>query len=228
MLIMQLGALATDAAQRGDDRAADTLQAAAALLFEDKEAVEKVDRRRRRDREARPVANPRIPRTGPNPPKSSESAEIVGGSQGFSPTPPFPNSPTQHESHRAPIDAVEAEYAAAVEGLTGMVSDRMGTLWPDVDAFVRRREYRTWKAWLKEVLTSLTGGQAEPEDVASVCRDDEALTRSIGSPKGFRIFVASAAKERVHPRPNDTHQKPRGGVAMRTFANGRDALRDLP
>jgi hypothetical protein len=82
---------------------------------------------------------------------------------------------------------------------------------------------------MKEMLTIITGGQATPADLAQVCRDDAALQRPIGSPKGLRSFVANAVQERKSPpKPGyQQPQKPRGGVAMRTFSNGQDALRDI-
>ncbi len=215
-LIMQLGALATDAAQRGDDRAAQTCQDAAELLFADKSAVDWLDQHRRRDRERKPKreGNPRI---------SVESAEIQSASQGFSPTPPFPNSP---ETRVTPREADDAIYVAAVERLTALLAMRLGERWSDVDGFLRRREYSTWKAWMNEMLSVITGGRATEEDLAQVCRDDEALERPIGSPKGLRTFVASAVGERTNP-PAQRNPQRRGGVAARTFDNGRKALEGL-
>jgi hypothetical protein len=217
-LIMRLGALAADAAQRGDDRAAAIARDAAELLMQDHAIVDKAERRQRSDRERKPVKNPRIPRN------TAESAESESASQGFSPTPPFPNSPeTSRDTARSEADAM---YAESVENLTGMLVSRVGSCWPDIDGFIKRRPYATWKGWMKEMLTVLTGGSATAEDLAQVCRDDAALERAIGSPKGLRTFVASAVRERTAPVTQ--HPPARGGVANRTFANGRDALRGLP
>lgn len=211
MLITQLGILSTEAAQCGDDRAAATLQEAAQHLLDvhgDLCALERrrdKDRRRKRSEDSTESA------------ESKESAESAESPRGFSPKPPFPNpSDTTHST----------AYGRGVERNTALLSSRMGDLWPDADAFVRRREYVTWDGWLKEMLSILTGGKATEADLAQVCRDDEALERPIGTPKGLRIFIGSAIQERTNPGT----QRPRvaGGVANRTFANGRDALRGLP
>lgn len=83
------------------------------------------------------------------------------------------------------------------EGLITLVSQSMGALWPDVDAFVKPRPYETWKGWLKEIQTMLVGGQATSADVAQACRDASTLDRPLTSPKGFRAFVGSAVRERM-------------------------------
>lgn len=229
MIIIQLGALETAAAQCGDDRTAATLRAATELLFADKSALDELevfrrdaDERKRRDRERHPRKPPRISR---NSTEFHGTVGIPDRSPGFSPTPPFPAPSVDTTHHTAGAREANAAsrtdtlYAESVENLTGLLSTRMGEHWPDVDGFLKRRLYETWKAWMKEMLTLLTSSGAGPADVAQVCRDDAALARPIGSPKGFRIFVASAVEERVHPKPskasNPSHpakQNGRGGA----------------
>jgi hypothetical protein len=114
-----------------------------------------------------------------------------------------------------------------VENLTGLLSSRMGTYWPDADGFLKRRDYATWKAWMKEMLTILTGGQAMPVDLAQVCRDDGALARPIGSPKGLRHFVGSAVDERKHPKQSGPRAPKNVGTGGRAYSTTLDAIEDL-
>lgn len=231
---MELGSLATEAALRGDDRAVATLRSAAELLFADKSAVDALEElrrgeeaRRTRDRERRPVQNPRIPR------KSTESSEIGGiqtASQGFSPTPPFPNPPDNNDNTTArvkkrAVTQEEKDYADVVELYTGMLVQRVGPLWPDVDGFIKRREYATWVGWIKEMLALITGGQGTVQDLAQVCRDDQALERKIATPKGLRIFMGSAQRERLHGNGNGTRAKT--GPGERSYHAAKAALEDL-
>lgn len=224
-LIMQLGALATDAAQRGDDRAAAIVRAAAQHLMDMHADLQSLQRRREKDRTRKHSAD------------SAESTDSVGGSQGFSPTPPFPNSPKttttttpREREHSGDL------YAESVENLTGLLHTRFGDeLWPDIDGFLRRREYATWAGWMKEMLSCMTGGQAMECDVAQVCRDDAALERKIGSPKGLRTFVASAARDRLTPKEDGPRRPPFGAgvrperpsIGARAFATTLDAIKDL-
>lgn len=220
-VIARLGTLIEDAVQRGDDRASASLRDALELIVSDagndralkgRRSNDAERQRRKRERELRDVTLRHVSQRD--------------GSQGFSPTPPFPNSPRHEDDDTARV-AADAVYAESVENLVGMVTERVGSAsWPDVDGFLKRRHYATWKGWLKEMLAILTGGKASVDDLAQVCRDDAALDRPIGSPKGLRTFVASAMRDRLHPA--STEPRVRGGVAMRTYANGRNALRDLP
>ncbi|HXD22890.1 MAG TPA: hypothetical protein VN613_05985, partial [Gemmatimonadaceae bacterium] len=139
-----------------------------------------------------------------------------------SPHTPLPN-PLSTTTTTTPRDAV---YAESVDNLIGLLSGRMGAMWPDVDGFLKRRTYQTWGAWMKEMLSLITGGNAMEEDLAQVCRDDAALDRPLGSPKGLRTFVANAVRERLSPSSGVPRKT--GGVAQRTFENGRKALEGLP
>ncbi|MES2359993.1 MAG: hypothetical protein V4529_16760 [Gemmatimonadota bacterium] len=188
-LIMELGALATDAAQRGDDRAAQTLRSAAERLFADTSAVDYMDRHRRRDRERKTELRG-IPR------KSTESDDFQGRPLGFSPTPPFPTPPeTQHNTAREAI----SEDAELFKQYAGLLSLAMGEgPFRDADAFVRRRPSDTWLGWFREMLALIgPGSQYVAADLAQVCRDDTALDRKIASPKGLRVFLGSARAERI-------------------------------
>jgi hypothetical protein len=202
-LIMQLGALATSAAQRGDDRAAQTLTDAAELLFADKSAVDLVEERRRRDRDRKPKKD----RVVGNPRKSMESAEIQSAPSGFSPTPPFPNPLTQQHN-----TAREERSTDMVETYSKLLCGAMGDdLFADAISFARRRPFDTWQAWFREMLSLIgPGSQYVAGDLAQVCRDDAALDRPIASPKGMRVFLASARQERISagsatPSPSSDH-----------------------
>jgi hypothetical protein len=225
-MVLSLGRLADEAAQRGDDRAAETLRDAAKMLFAD----QRIDKVRQRDRK-RKADSTGIHR---NP------AESTAGSQGFSPTPPFPNSPKSLEEtprEADPIDAVDAEYASMVEMLQTQLAERLGEHYADVDAFVRRRPFATWKGWLKEIAAQLTGAKTTPADIAQVCRDDECLPRKVESPKGLRVFIRSAVEERLtqnaqNGAPSRPPARPAGGgerlsIGARAFATTRDAIKDL-
>lgn len=190
MLITHLKTNAEQAAQRGDDRAAALFDAAAQMLYEDGVAAaalaarrnadaDRQDRRRRR-KEAENVTLGHV-----------TSRDTRDGSFP-SPTPPSLSPTPQHNTARDPVDGRDV----IVEQLIGLLSERMGALWPDVDAFLKRREYTTWKGWLSEMLAATTGGSAKPEDLAQVCRDDTTLARPVGSAKGLRVFIRSAIDER--------------------------------
>lgn len=192
-VIMNLAGLTNEAALRGDDRAAAMLREAVELLMAD----QTIDRRRQWDRDRKRESRKDTPRY------QVESGGIRGQADsppsGFSPTPPFPNPPeskTTTPRGREASETAEAEYAEMVELLTGQLAQQTGEDWPVVDAFVKRREYVTWKGWLTALLSQLTGGHATSADLAQVCRDDEALKRPIGSPKGLRAFVGDAVRER--------------------------------
>lgn len=186
MVITQLGALVEVAEQRGDDRASSILRDAIELLVDGAT----LDRRRRVDRERKRL------KPSADSAESVESVDVRIRPLGFSPTPPFPTPPDSTTPTPRARDARGDENAQLTDGLISLVSQSMGARWPDVDAFVRRREYHTWAGWLKAMQTALVSGGATPDDVAEVCRDDAALTNPVGSPKGFRAFVASAVRER--------------------------------
>jgi hypothetical protein len=80
-----------------------------------------------------------------------------------------------------------------------MLHQQMGDeFFRDADAFVRRRNYATWRGWLREMLALIgPGSQFAAADLAQVCRDDAALERPIGTPKGLRSFLASVHVERM-------------------------------
>ena len=188
-MITQLGTLATEAAQRGDDRAAATLRDAIALLFEDATAIKALAMRRenessrqRRSRASRDVTRNHV---------------TERDTPGFSPTPPFP-APLTTPPPPPRASESDAEYRRACETYTELLRTRATSdEWTDIDAFIKRRNYATWKGWLSEMLKLTTGGQATVPDLAQVCRDDAALERPIGSPQGLRGFLRSAAEERL-------------------------------
>lgn len=208
--------MATAAAQCGDSRTAATCHDAAELLLEDKASVDaaaavrvaeqqrKADQARRkreqRTRESRTVTG----RHG----TSRDSLEV-------SPD-PFLNPEDNDDD-----TAREAPWV-------GLLQERMGSRWSDVKVFLGRRDSSTWDSWTKEMLSILTGGIATEDDLAQVCRDDGTLDRRVGSARGLRTFVATAARDRVTPPMNGITARPRGGVAQRTFDNGRKALEGLP
>lgn len=149
----------------------------------------------RRERDRRRKAN--------RPRKSAESVEIHG-SGGMRSSSSF----SLDESLEEKDSSVSAEIRGT-EQPDEVVLQRMDLLcgavgdaeWSDVDAFIRRRPYYTWKGWADEMLTLIgPGSQFLPCDLVRVCRDDAALTRPIGSPKGLRIFLADARVVRVRER----------------------------
>lgn len=209
-MITYLKTLADNPALHGVDRAAEMLHEAAQMLYDDAVAQAALEKRRTADatrqRRFRNVS-------------SVTSRDQRDGSS-LPPTPPLLTPTTQHSTPR------DVEYEGMVERLQVLLHSQVGDhCWEDVDAFVMRREYRTWASWLKEMLTLLTGGKAIPEDLARACRDDGALKEPIGTPKGLRTFVASAIAERLAPSSSPAPR--RGGVAQRTFDNGRRALEGM-
>jgi len=213
-LVWDLGKVAEDAALRGDDRAAAVVRSAAKHIMDAQAEVCALERRREKDRKRK--------RTSAESVESTESAEAPK----VSPDPFL--TPKTDESSR--VRARDNEDAELLEQCTDMLSSQMGNLWSDVDDFLRRRDYSTWLGWVKEMLTILTGGKALPVDLAQVCRDDAALDRPIGSPKGLRSFIANAILERTTPSVAVAVQPIRraaGGVAQRTYNNGRTALDGL-
>lgn len=212
-MVTELGLLAKDATLRGDDRAVTILTDVAGHLMEVHSDLLKLEERRRKDRQ-----RPRRRTTDST--ESSDSAESAEKG-GFPPDPlSSKNLPPQHNTAR---EAVDGEM---VERLTAQLSRAMGDLWPDADAFLKRRPAPTWVGWLREMAGSIgPGSQFVATDLAQVCRDDSALDRPIGSPKGLRIFLSSARNERLNPRPPDGRQ--RTTAAQRTMDNGLHALKDI-
>jgi hypothetical protein len=213
-MIWDLGSIANSAAQRGDDHAAATIRNAAQFIMDMHADLQSLQRRREKDR------------TRKHSKDSADSTDSVGGSQGF--PGPLPNSTTTPDTPRAKADSV---YAESVDNLIAIVTERVGDRWGDVDGFLKRRQYQTWKGWLKEMLTIITGGKATADDLASVCRDDAALERPIGSPSGLRSFVAKALLERTSRPPsaaaaNRVHGV-RPGIGQRAFDTTRAAIEDM-
>lgn len=189
-LVMQLNALSTEAAQRGDDRAAATLEEAARMLFADRT----VDKRRKYDRtrkkEEREVHRIPVESGGVRGQADAAPSEVSPLAS------PLPNSPDNNNTARG---ALAAKLDDLTEMHRGNLSGQMGPLFDDANDFVQRRPSETWAAWFKEMLSWLAGGKALPDDIAQVCRDDAALTRPVASPKGFRVFMRSAIEERLTP-----------------------------
>lgn len=193
-------------------QASDT-QGLACLAFELLVMAGREIERREKDRQ-RKRENPRIPRN------STENVESLNGS-------PHPSlNPTTQ-----PVTT--AREAESLEELThrrcAMLCEAVGPeLWPDVDAFLKRRDYWTWKGWADEMLKLVTGTQYLPGDLAQVCRDDAALSRPIGSPFALRRFIGNAHRERTTPPVERGKSPRRGGVGQRTYENAMDALKDIP
>lgn len=202
-VITQLGAIATSAAQCGDDRTVDVIRDAIELLVKDMALADKDERRRASDRSRKPAKNPRIPR------KTVESAES-GSAPSVFPHTPFPTPPDNTTTgERAMQEEFPNDVVTTLAATT--LCDRMGpTRWSDVTGFLRRRPKETWPGWLKEILSSITGGGACEDDAARVCRDDATLDRRIGSAKGYRIFLSSAIQERIQAA------QPRSSTPART------------
>lgn len=76
-----------------------------------------------------------------------------------------------------------------------MLRRHCGHEWPEVEAFLLRREADKEDGWAKEMLRITTGTQWTVADLAQVCRDDAALDRPIGSPFALRRFIQNAHHE---------------------------------
>lgn len=152
--------------------------------------------RRERDRLRKQGARP-IPR------KSTESAEIHGpggmrSSRSFSLDESLEEKDSTASAEIRGNEQPDELVLQRMDLLRGAVGDAD---WPDVDAFIRRRPYYTWKGWSDEMASLIgPGSQFLPCDLVRVCRDDAALSRPIGSPKGLRIFLADARVVRVRER----------------------------
>src|ERR1051326_6093564 len=117
-LILGLGGLATEAAQRGDDRAAGLLRDAVEFLVSDAHAAAELEKARARNR----VRQSRYRERHVTPVTSLNVTNVTDPS--FSPGPPFPTQTAEYETTRA-REAVEAD-AEMIERFTGMLAERMG------------------------------------------------------------------------------------------------------
>lgn len=222
--MMQLGALQSAAAQRGDDRAADVLGQVAELLSSLHQSAERDERRRASDRgrqdkhrrkdghvTSRDVTLHHVSHVTPSPlfPPSRALPSL-------SPHPDDDNNSrdARSVSHR---DARDAEQDELTERYAAMLHAAMGDeLFRSADEFVKRRPYATWLGWFREMLALIgPGSQFVASDLAQVCRDDAALDRPIGTPKGLRSFLASVRAERVAPKEP--------AVPVRSNGNGKAA-----
>jgi hypothetical protein len=215
-IMAELGALMRDAEQRGDHAAAATCLAAIAALAEAHAEVAKVDDRRRRDRDRKRLDSV----------DSAESAEIeeflaAPAPSPSSPTPPPTHTPTRESAHHAggraregssgpggetveehPSDAdldpptPERPSAETTRAMAERLAVQLGEHWGSVQAFVRSRERRTWRGWLKEVSKALLSGGCLPADVAGACDDALTARDELTGAKGFRAFCASHKAER--------------------------------
>lgn len=223
-VLTQLGQLIGDAEQRGDDRAVLALRSALELI-DDYGATD----RALKDRRHADAERQRRKREKPIQSHGSHvtSRESRDGSQGF--PGPLPNSPTTtHDTPRAQANSV---YAESVDNLIAIVSEKVGDRWGDIDSFLKRRQFQTWKAWLKEMLAVSTGGKATMDDLAQACRDDGALERPLASPSALRSFVSRAFMERTSRPPsaagaNSTHGV-RPGIGKRAHDTTLAAIEDL-
>lgn len=201
-LLIDLGALASEAAQRGDDRAADILRRTVAFMVEADADLRALEQRRRSDK-----ARPRRPSV---PQKSAESAESVVPRHLRSSSSSLLESNTESTDYYAeprtaesvvPLHStrIDEEIQRLIDLLRGAMGDERFVA---ADAFIRRRPYRTWKGWLDEMLAMLgPASQYTPVDLERVCKDDAALDRPIGSPRGLRSFMQNARIERLKPEP---------------------------
>lgn len=70
--------------------------------------------------------------------------------------------------------------------------------WPDVEAFLCRRDYVKWDGWLDEMHKLVKmGSQFTPDDLGRVCRDDRLLSKPLGSAFALRTFLGNARNERL-------------------------------
>lgn len=178
-LVWDLGKVAESAALRGEDRAADTVRAAAKRLMDYGAEVAALERRR---------ANDRI-RKRKGSTESRESAESTESAEAPKVSPdPFltPKTDTPHTT-RAREESPE-------------LVDQMGEFWPSVERFLMRRDVATWPGWVRQMRKEIgPGSQYTPADLAQICDDDEAMSSPIGTPFGMRVFL----KKRVIERTTD-------------------------
>lgn len=197
-LIVDTSSLISDATQRGDDRAAAILTRLVAFLIKADADLSALESRRTADRER----SRRVPQ------KSTESAEIrrISGTGALRSSSSSFSKRELEETTTTPR-ASPAESAVQMTGIDADVQQRIDLLrsamadeFPAADDFVRRRQYSTWKGWLDEMLSLIgPGSQFVPSDLARVCKDDAALERPIGSPRGLRSFLGNARLERLNP-----------------------------
>lgn len=246
-LIIDLGALAAEAARRGEERAETILRRAVAFVVQADSDLTVLEGRRRadRDRPRRPQnpqksaesvdlsvpPNPqkstesaarRVPR---NPQKSAESAEIGGIRGTLAPLTTEISTAVQEERTTTATESrddysareTSAESAESAvpqrddrtERIVASVRASSGGHWPDVERFLGRRAYHTWAGWGDAMLKLVhPGSQYTWTDIAQVCRDDEALTRKVESPMGFRTFVLNARVERINAKTASEKARP--------------------
>jgi hypothetical protein len=211
-LIMDLGALQRDATLRGDDRAVAVLSQVAKALLDGDAAVAAIEERRSRENEQRAQDAERKRRSRHRMSRDIRGHPVTSGlssdgsvlTQGSSVVELQEQQQQQLRVESTPR-ARSAESAGQAtpsdgrtEGILAMLSASAGDYWPDVDRFLCRRPYVRWAGWGDEMLRLAgPGSQFTWADLAAVCRDDEALTRPVESPKGFRTFVVNARIERV-------------------------------
>lgn len=110
-----------------------------------------------------------------------------------------------------------------------------GDLWPDVEAFLMRRDYAKWSGWLDEMQRLVKiGSQFTAEDLARVCRDDKVLPNPLGSCFALRKFLGNARQERLaeirSPPSAADASSTRGvrpGIGQRAYDTTRAAIEDL-
>ena len=162
-----------------------------------------------------------------NPRTSAESTESADMRSSSSNTPLVLTTNTDYSANVRGIrghEGVEEHVLKSIDLLRGSVGDED---FRAVDEFIGRRPYRNWKGWLDEMLACVgPGSQYTPADLVRVCKDDAALERPIGSPRGLRAFLLSARVERVRDREGLPVR--RGGVGQRSFDNATEALKDIP
>ena len=232
--MMQLGILQEQAALRGDDRAAVMLSDIAELLGASQQAVERDQQRRAADRSrqhrhrkpdghvtSRDVTLQHVTNVTPSPlfPPSRALPSL-------SPHPEEDNTPRAREATAQPrSEAVRADTPSQrdelIERYAAMLHEAMGDeFFRDADAFVKRRSYEAWRGWFREMLALIgPGSQYVATDLAQVCRDDAALERPIGTPKGLRAFLASVRAERMSVRPEPNGQPKANGKPSNVLSN---------
>lgn len=197
MLIMQLGALANEAALRGEDRAAASLHEAAQMLLDDKRAVDAAaelhdaEAKRRADQARRKREE-----------RDRKSHNVTGRHATERDTPQVSS-----DSFLTPKE--NTTHGARDEAPLGFI-DTLGEFWPSVERFIMRRDSSTWAGWFRQMTKEIgPGSQYTAADLAQVCDDDEALQSPIGTPFGLRIFLQKVRQERVAPPAGDLPPRPR-------------------
>jgi hypothetical protein len=211
-ILMDLGALQAEATQRGDDRAVEILSRAAKAILDGQTSAAVLESRRQNERERQ-----RLSRESRDTPEvRSSSKEIVLVNTDYS------------AGHVTAVTEPDEYVQRLLDLLRGQVGDAE---FPAVDAFVRRRPYRVWKGWVDEMLAAIgPGSQYSPADLVRVCKDDAALDRPIGSPRGLRSFLSNARIERLKPStdPEKPHQGGSGAAAGRVVQQIRALIAKSP